>query len=177
MSQELNTAKTLPLIGSTEFVDILHTYKHIPAKIDTGADSSSIWASDISVDESGDLHFKLFDSSSPFYDGKDIVYKLGDYSATYLRNSTGNGNIRYCLKIPVRLGGKTIRGTFTLANRSRNSRGILIGRRTISGKFLIDVRINATKRRVYGRLSDKLNDELKRNPAKFHEKYIKPKSN
>ena len=52
--------KALPVIGSTEYVSVAGI-TNIPAKIDTGADSSSIWASRINMTEDGVLEFVLFD--------------------------------------------------------------------------------------------------------------------
>ena len=54
------------IIGRETLVDFTENIVNIPAKIDTGADSSAVWASDIRVDENNLLHFKLFDKSSPY---------------------------------------------------------------------------------------------------------------
>ena len=59
-----NHQRELAIIGSTEFVDVAGI-SHIPAKIDTGADSSSIWVSHIRMDKDGTLFFQLFDI--PYY--------------------------------------------------------------------------------------------------------------
>ena len=41
----------LGIIGSTEYVEIAGI-KKVPAKVDTGADSSAVWASNISPNSS-----------------------------------------------------------------------------------------------------------------------------
>ena len=61
------------IIGIVELVSIGKRAIDIPAKIDTGADSSSIWASNIRVDKNGVLRFSLFGEGSPYYNGK--IYK------------------------------------------------------------------------------------------------------
>lgn len=164
--------RELEIIGSTEYVSIGKLGK-IPAKVDTGADSSSIWASDIEIMKDGTLTFKLFAPKSPYYNGE--ILKSKEYTVSVIRSSNGMEQIRYRTTLPIKIGSHTVKAALTLADRSRNHFPILIGRRTISGKFLVDVskveveRPNAIK-------SKSLNKELDKDPYKFHKKYIE-KSN
>ena len=159
----------LRIIGSTEYVSIGKLDK-IPAKIDTGADSSSIWASDIEVSRDGTLTFKLFAPKSPYYTGETLESK--EYKVSVVRSSNGNEQIRYRTTLPIKINGCTVKAALTLADRSRNNFPILIGRRTISGKFLVDVS-KTNVERPHKVKSKKLNKELIENPYKFHNKYIK----
>ena len=52
--------KEKAIIGSTEHVDFGKRAQKVPAKIDTGADSSAVWASNIRIDKDGVLKFSLF---------------------------------------------------------------------------------------------------------------------
>ena len=164
----LNSRPKLDIIGSTEFVEIAGI-KKIPAKIDTGADSSAIWASSINMQEDGTLVFCLFDEKSPLYTGEKL--KTTDYKVKGVRSSHGDKQLRYRVTLPLKLGSKTFETTFTLANRSRNCFPVLIGRRTLEGKFLVNV-AEASAPRKPGDYS-KLNRELRENPYKFHQKYFK----
>lgn len=159
----------LDVIGSTEFVEIAGI-KNIPAKIDTGADSSSIWASNINMNEDGTLVFSLFDKKSPLYTGDRL--KTTDYKAKNIRSSNGNEQIRYRVMLPIKLHNKTLITAFTLANRSKNHFPVLIGRRTLEGNFLVDVRKMSVPRKV-PHSSTRLNQELQENPYEFHQKYVK----
>jgi len=47
--------KEKTVIGSTEFVDFGKRAQKVPAKIDTGADSSAVWASNIRIDKADSL--------------------------------------------------------------------------------------------------------------------------
>jgi glutathione synthase/RimK-type ligase-like ATP-grasp enzyme len=124
-------------IGPHTFIDIKKGgINGVPAKVDTGADSSSVWASNIS-DKKGRLSFTLFDKGSKYYNGQIIT--TSDYKITTIRNSFGHTEIRYRVKLPVAIEGRTIRATFTLADRSQNRYPILVGRRTLQGKFVVDV--------------------------------------
>lgn len=159
----------LDIVGSTEYVEIAGV-KNIPAKIDTGADTSSIWASNVNMQKDGTLEYCLFSEESPFYTGE--VLTSSDYMVKLVRSSHGDQQVRYRVRLPITIGGKTFETTFTLADRSRNNFPILIGRHTLEGNFFVDVSKSSVSRKVNQR-SRKLNEELKNDPYKFHQKYIK----
>ena len=167
MGNRINT-KALDIIGSTEYIDVAGI-KHVPAKIDTGADTSAIWASQINIDEDGVLTFVLFDEKSPLYTGE--ILSFTDYVVRTIRSSHGDKQIRYRVELPITICGKSLRTIFTLANRSRNNFPILIGRRTLDGIFLVDVSKSSIKRHFSG--TPNLNHKLKEDPYKFHQKYYK----
>lgn len=130
-------AEHLTPVGTVELIDLPdQRLQGVPAKIDTGADSSSIWASRIR-EKDGRLSFVLFDKASPLYNGQLIV--VDDYKVVSVRNSFGQAEYRYKVKMNVVLTGRTIKAAFTLANRSGNRYSVLIGRKTLHGKFVVDV--------------------------------------
>lgn len=163
--------KTVPTtIGSTEYVDI-EGYQNIPAKIDTGADSSAIWASHIEVNRDGTLSFRLFDEASPFYTGE--VLKCTDFKAAVVRSSSGHEQIRYRVQLSLKLAGRRIVALFNLSDRSRNEFPVLIGRRTISGKFLVDVSKKNVAVRPKKPKTHLMQSRLEEDPYSFHQQYIK----
>lgn len=166
MSEKMN----LGTIGSTEYVEVAGI-KKIPAKIDTGADSSSIWASHIRITKDGILRFRLFDEGSPFYTGKAFVRK--DYKVAVIRNASGYEQIRYRTHLRVVLGGRKIKVLFNLSDRSNNNFPILIGRRTIARKFVVDVSRNHTAILPKNPKTKIVQKRLAENPYEFHRKYIK----
>ncbi|HEU5121883.1 MAG TPA: RimK/LysX family protein [Candidatus Saccharimonadales bacterium] len=159
------------IVGRNEPVDFMrYARRKVPAKIDTGADSSSIWASNIRVDKEGVLRFSLFGEGSPFYSGK--VVKREHYKVAQVRSASGHQQLRYRTQLSLRLGGKRIRATFNLSDRSQNNFPVLIGRRTLSGKFLVDVsqsHYTDPDRSV----TKELNDQLTKDPYAFYKKYYK----
>ncbi|MBR2855366.1 ATP-dependent zinc protease [Candidatus Saccharibacteria bacterium] len=163
-------SQDLPVIGSTEYVEV-GGHKNIPAKIDTGADSSSVWASHIRVTKDGVLCFCLFDEGSPFYTGE--VIKREDYKVAVVRNASGYEQIRYRTHLSVVIDGHRIKALFNLSDRSNNNFPILIGRRTISGKFLVDVSKNHTPIPPKNPKSRLIQQRLKKDPYAFHQEYIK----
>ena len=126
------------VVGRMTWVDFYDDHiKDVYAKVDTGADLSSVWASHIFVDDDGLLHFTLFDGSSKFYTGVEITKR--HFSVTHVRSSNGQAQIRYTVQLKVKVGGRLIRGTFTLTDRSRNKFPILIGAKLLRNKFIVDV--------------------------------------
>lgn len=140
---------------------------HIPVKIDTGADSSSVWASQISIDAEGVLRFVLFDEQSPHYTGKKHVTR--HYTARLIRSSNGLTQVRYSVKLAIVLEGRTLRGTFTLADRSLNNYPVLVGCRLLKNKFLVDVAKGKVIPSTHAHLN--LQGELQDDPRAFYEKY------
>lgn len=110
--------------------------RQVPAKVDTGADSSSIWASNIK-ERGGKLSFTLFGPNSPYYTGEVITTK--DYQIRSIKNSFGQTEFRYKAKVPTTIEGRTITIRYSLANRATHAFPVLIGRRTLHGRFLVDV--------------------------------------
>lgn len=164
----MESSKTV--IGRNVNVDLVGHAKQVPAKVDTGADSSSVWASSIKVLPSGVLQFTLFDKESPFYDGK--IIETDKYSVALVRSSTGHEEIRYRVELPLRVKGRRIKAVFNLSDRSKNHFPVLIGRRTLSNKFIVDVTMSDEVVRRAPRGGKKLlNDELKEDPYAFYKKY------
>lgn len=124
-------------IGTIELIAFpQEALQAVPAKVDTGADSSSLWASNI-VENGQKLSFTLFDRTSSLYSGKALT--TTDYKVISVRNSFGHAEYRYKVKLPIVLGGRKLRAAFTLSNRANNRYPVLIGRKTLHGKFLVDV--------------------------------------
>lgn len=160
--------KKLTTIGRNTTVDFIGHVKGVPAKVDTGADGSSVWASDIIVDEDNILRFRLFDEGSPHYNGE--VLEREHYKVAMVRSATGHEQIRYKVQFSLRVGGRRIRASLNLSDRSRNKFPILIGRRTLKGRFIVDVK--RFKHHDYERVvTMSLNQELEKNPHAFYKKY------
>lgn len=155
-------------IGRNAAVDFIGHVDGIPAKVDTGADSSSVWASDISVDEQGVLHFRLFAEDSPYYTGE--LLRREQYKVAVVRSSSGHEQIRYRVQFSLRISGRRIRATVNLSDRSRNKFPMLIGRRTLSGRFVVNVS-QAEFSQHHAVETVNLNKEMEKNPYAFYKKY------
>lgn len=152
--------KNLKTIGRVEKISFPELeVKGIHAKIDTGADLSSIWVTNIK-EENGVLSFKLFGRSSPYYSDKKIEIPAPQYLHTRIANSFGQRELRYVIKLQVRIRGKLVRATFTLANRTNKTYPILIGRKLLQGKFLVDVSKGSPLRELESNKKSRMKKEL-----------------
>lgn len=169
ITMEQRKNQNLDIIGPSVYLSVAGR-QNVPAKIDTGAESSSIWATDVSVEKDGTLKFRLFGKSSPFYNGK--VIRRKEYRVVVIRSAMGQEQIRYRVRMPVVINGQKIRTLLSLSDRSKNSFPILIGRRTIKGKFLVDVSLPDVEFKKKPTNKQDLK-KFKENPYEFHKKYVK----
>jgi glutathione synthase/RimK-type ligase-like ATP-grasp enzyme len=129
--------KVVATIGSIELIDFPDLQlEKIPAKIDTGADSSAVWASDVTVNGKI-LSYCLFGPGSAFYTGE--VIKTEIYKVTRVRNSFGHEEFRYKAKLRIKIGQKRLLSWFTLADRSQNTFPVLLGKNFLKTRFIVDV--------------------------------------
>ena len=125
------------IIGRAERVDFPDLkINGIPARIDTGAKTSAVWASGI-IEEHGTLQCVLFGPDSPFYSGE--VLRFTEYSLRTVASSIGEPEERYVVKLTMALKDRVISANFTLANRAQQVYPMLIGRNVLKGKFIVDV--------------------------------------
>lgn len=130
----------MDIVGRAEIIQLIDFGKlEVVAKIDTGADISSLGVSDIIETADGALSFKLFHQGHPLYTGVTITLEPGQFSRTRIANSFGHREIRYVIKLRIKLAGRIVRTTFSLADRSEKLYQILLGRRLLKNKFVVDV--------------------------------------
>lgn len=129
------------VIGRREFVDFPELgLFNLEAKIDTGAYTSSIHCKDIilkTIDGKQVLFFTLLDDSHPEYSER--AHLSQNFSRKKIKNSFGEMEERYVIKTLVRVERKNIRTTISLSDRENMRYPVLIGRRLIKGKFIVDV--------------------------------------
>ena len=87
-----------------------------------------------------------------------------------MRSSSGHEQIRYRTHFWVKISGRKIKMLMNLSDRSKNEFPVLIGRRSISGKFLVDVSRKNVRRKKLS-VTASLNEEIKLNPYEFYKKY------
>ncbi len=133
----MSIAKRKPTIGRVERVEFLDAnIKGLPAKVDTGAYRSSIWATHIR-EEGGVLYFTLLGPASPYFTGKEV--STTEFKLVQVENSFGHRQQRYSVFLRIRVGGKLVKSNFTLANRAVKTYPALIGRKLLKNRFVVDV--------------------------------------
>jgi hypothetical protein len=130
------------LIGANEWVDFPDFDIHrISAKIDTGAYTSSLHCSRIK-EKNGELHFVLVHTKDDEQLNKEFLTTR--YSQKRIRSSNGTSQLRYVIKTSVRIHGKKYKTEFSLTDRSRMKNPVLIGRKLLRDRFLVDVSLKYT---------------------------------
>lgn len=125
------------VIGRREIVDFPELgLVGIIAKIDTGAYTTALHCHDIK-EENGVLHFKLLDPSHPEYNVQD--QKFTSYSKKGIKNSFGEVEMRYIIKTVVIIGRRKIKAVISLSDRGNMRYPVLIGRKLLKNRFIVDV--------------------------------------
>ena len=144
------TKPNIKLIGRREFVDFpLLSITHVEAKIDTGAYTSSIHCKDIKQikkDGKDILQFKLLD---------DTIHSIETFTRKHIKNSFGEKEERYVIKTLIRIGKKRIQTTVSLSDRENMRYPVLIGRRLLKAKFIVDVNLIYTNGLTLKKLNTK----------------------
>ncbi len=126
----------LKIIGRREYVNFpLLNIEHVEAKIDTGAYTCAIDCNHIEIKHEGNkkiLSFRLFNNE---------IYKVEEFTRKKIKNSFGEMEERYIIKTLISIGKKRIKTTISLSDRGNMRYPVLIGRRLLKGKFIIDVNL------------------------------------
>ena len=117
----------------TDFSDV-----RVPAKIDTGAYRSAIHATDIKIDDDGILHFRLL-GNHPVCQDAAFDASTDQYNVVDIANSFGDHEKRYEVLLNVKIGNQEYITPFTLANRQKKIYPILLGRKSLNKRFVVDV--------------------------------------
>ncbi len=131
--------KHLPVItlGRSDRVDLPDLgLENIHAKVDTGAYSCSLHCSS-AREADGKLEFILLDEEHPEFTGMPFVVRK--FEQREIRNSFGEAELRYVIKTRIRIHGRLIRAEFSLSNRGNLKFPVLLGRKILRHRFLIDV--------------------------------------
>ena len=121
-------------IGTTDKIDLPEfNINDVQVKIDTGADTSAIHCTRIveTIDDGNTyISFWLLD---------DIPHRVKDFTITTVKSSFGTKEKRYKIKTHIHLFGKRYKFSATLSDRSDMKYPILMGKRFLKNKFLVDV--------------------------------------
>jgi len=120
----------------------------VPAKTDTGAYRSAVHCTNAKLVKNKEgievLRYTLF-SNHPCAQETE-VQETTDFKQVTIANSFGHEEKRYEVKLRVKIGTKLFLTSFTLADRSKKIYPILMGRKMIRNKFLVDVSITNINR-------------------------------
>lgn len=132
---------TKPIIGRSDILDFPTLgFDNVKAKIDTGAYTSAIrynYINEFVFEGEKYIEFKLLDDHYPNY--KEQLFITSDYKKVIVKNSFGITEERFSFKTSITIFDKKYKITFTLSERKDLRTPVLIGRKFIRKKFLVDV--------------------------------------
>jgi len=110
----------------------------IPAKVDTGAYGSAVHADRIKLLADGEtLQYRLL-GGHPVCGPLAVELTTTDFKKVVIENSFGAREERFEVKLRVKLGPKIFTAAFSLADRSKKAYPILLGRKMLNNRFLVD---------------------------------------
>lgn len=122
----------MTIIGRKELIKIpIIGNEYMVAKIDTGAYSNSIHCDRVEANEIG-LDIVM--------DNKTVIrLNAGEYKYKSVKSSNGIIEVRVTTKLNVVFNNKKYKTMFTFTNRDNMSSKILIGRKFLSKRYIVDV--------------------------------------
>ena len=136
-SSDIFLAPKKDSLGWVEQVSFPEFEAILDAKLDTGADTSSLHASDMKlfIGNSGKtvVEFRIED-----HNGKDQVLQLPLARQAKIKTKKGTLQVRPVVKLVVCVGAQFEEIEFTLVDRSHFEYPVLIGRNFLAGKFVVD---------------------------------------
>ena len=115
--------------------------KLVWAKVDTGAYTSSIHAENLEVIEINGKRVLQFQPLLPghkSYTGEVVTFE--PFREKKVKNSFGHAEVRYLIETTFELADEVYSAEFTLSDRSSMRNAILLGRKILRNRFLVDVR-------------------------------------
>jgi hypothetical protein len=133
--------KSKQVIGRHDKVDLprLGLYD-IDAKVDTGAYTSAIHCSQIElleVNGKPKISFHILDARHTELSHRTFV--TGNFRVKNIKSSFGQVEKRYIIKTKIVIFGRKIKTEFSLSDRESMRFPILLGRRLLRNKFIVDV--------------------------------------
>ena len=119
------------------------TSEPVRAKIDTGAETSSLHAEKLSVIERDGEMIAKFRFKKRVCEAKVIELRS-------IKSSNGTSSLRPVVELAIEIAGETFMTQFSLADRSEMRFPVLLGRETLAGRFLVD----AEDKQVLGTLRE-----------------------
>lgn len=125
------------ILGRSDRVDLPGLgLSNIHAKVDTGAYTCCLHCAYANV-VNNKLEFVLLDEEHPEFTG--IKYTFKKFKQREIRNSFGEAELRYVIKTSIKIFDHRIRAEFSLSNRGNLKFPVLLGRKILRNRFLIDV--------------------------------------
>ena len=125
------TVIQLPNLGGT----------NVRAKIDTGAFRTAVHCESWALKEINGK--EVLEVVIEWEAGNPVILQYSKYQKRTIKNSFGQTEDRYCVRTLILIHKKKIQSEISFTNRSGMRYPVLLGRKTIGKKFLVDVSLKS----------------------------------
>jgi hypothetical protein len=122
---------------------------HVAVKVDSGAYTSSIHVSscqEIDMEGAKLLEVVFLDANHPSFDNE--KHYFSNYRMKKVRSSTGQEQLRYFIFCTLDILGQHIKTEFSLTERKGMRFPILLGRKLLNNRFIIDTSLKNTYKTI-----------------------------
>lgn len=123
-------------VGSKEYISFPQlSKKKVVARIDTGAKTSSIHCEKVWVErvKSKQVLCAVLLKKTTY------ITKFPRFRLKKIKSSNGQTETRFIVKLKVKFSGDEFETEFTLSNRDKMNHPVLIGRKFLKHRYLVDV--------------------------------------
>ena len=128
---------TIGRVDKADFPEL--SLKDIDVKIDSGAYTSSIHCEnieEITLNNENFIRFKLLDPEHPLYNNKE--FSTRNYKSKTVKSSNGISEKRFLVETEIEIFNQNFPIHLTLSERKDMKFPILLGRKFLNKKFVID---------------------------------------
>lgn len=131
------SAKEKIIVGRVEWVQVDATEMVAKARVDSGAQTSSIHAENVTekmIEGEKYVQFETIDDQ----DNRHVFIKKV-IASTVVRSSTGEANSRYVVRMNIKMAGRDHEVNVNLNDRTGLVYRFLVGRNLLMGNYVVDV--------------------------------------
>ena len=114
---------------------------NVRAKIDTGAFRTAVHCESWALKEINGK--EVLEVVIEWEAGNPVILQYSKYQKRTIKNSFGQTEDRYCVRTLILIHKKKIQSEISFTNRSGMRYPVLLGRKTIGKKFLVDVSLKS----------------------------------
>ena len=140
--------KEKTIIGRREIANLPEFgLRQVDVKVDSGAYTSSIHVSlchEVETAEGKRLEVIFLDEKHPAFDNQPHYFE--NFRIKKVKSSTGQEQLRYFIKCTIEILGRKIKTEFSLTERRGMRYPILLGRKLLNNRFIIDTSLVNTSK-------------------------------
>jgi hypothetical protein len=114
---------------------------NVRAKIDTGAFRTAVHCESCTIKQINGK--EILEVTILWEHGNPVVLQYRKFQKRTIKNSFGQTEERYCVRTLILIHKKKIQSEISFTNRSGMRYPVLLGRKTIGKKFLVDVSLKS----------------------------------